>query len=224
MPSDLSSSKIAAVILAAGASTRLGKPKQLLQWQGQTLLRSIAETAIAADCSPIVVVLGAYNEQIRAEVSDLPVQVVENSRWQMGIGSSIAAGVQALLHHSNTVSAAILLLCDQPLVSWQTIQQLKSIYYFTNKPIVASSYQNTIGVPALFQAQLFPELVKLQPFAGAKSVIQRYLDVVEILDFPSGEVDIDTPQDYQWALSNFLMPTEQGDLLVVNGGNQDVQQ
>lgn len=97
MQIDRPPSQIAAVILAAGASTRMGTPKQLLQWQGRSLLRSIVETAIAADCDPIIIVLGASSDLVQAEISDLPVQVVNNPEWRTGMGSSIRTGIQALL-------------------------------------------------------------------------------------------------------------------------------
>jgi molybdenum cofactor cytidylyltransferase len=192
--------EIAAVILAAGASTRMGTPKQLLSWQGRTLLRSVTETAIASHCSPIIIVLGAYIEQIHCEVRDLPVRVVENHEWQMGMGSSIRSGIQALLNQTSAVEAAILLLCDQPFVSPQIIQQLKSIYYSTHQPIIASKYRNIVGVPALFHSTLFPELVGLNQLEGAKTVIQRHINSVSTLDFPQGAMDTDTPKDYQRCL------------------------
>ncbi len=208
MQIDRSPSQIAAVILAAGASTRMGTPKQLLQWQGKSLLRSITETAIAADCEPIIIVLGAYGDKIQAEVSDLPVQIVNNPEWETGMGSSIRTGIQALVvqlcctggNRNMDVKATILLLCDQPFVSPQTIWQLRSIYDATHQSIVASSYQNTIGVPALFDRHLFSELLKLHQLEGAKTVIQRYLNTVETIDFPQGSIDLDTPQDYQLIL------------------------
>jgi molybdenum cofactor cytidylyltransferase len=162
MPSNILTKKIAAIILAAGASNRMGTPKQLLPWQGRSLLRSITETAIAAHCHPIIVVLGAYSVQIKPEVRNLPVQVVDNPEWQMGMGSSISKGIQALLNQDIVVDATILLLCDQPLVSLHTIQQIRSIYETTHQPIVASTYDKTIGVPALFHTKLFPELADLQ--------------------------------------------------------------
>jgi molybdenum cofactor cytidylyltransferase len=190
-------SAIAAVILAAGASTRMGTPKQLLQFQGQSLLRSMIEKAIAAHCSPILVVLGAYIEQIQSEVGVLPARVVENREWQSGMGSSIRVGVQALLDDDPAVQAAILLLCDQPFVSSQLILKLKSFSCPTHQPIVASTYQNTIGVPALFPSRLFSELVDLHPLDGAKTVIQRHINSVIPVDFPQGAIDLDTPKDYQ---------------------------
>lgn len=195
----LSSSQnaIAAVILAAGASTRMGTPKQLLLYQGQSLLRRVIETAIAAHCSPIFVVLGAYSAQIRCEIKDLPVQVVENPEWQTGMGSSIRHGIQALIETSPLVEATILLLCDQPFVSTPTIHQLASVYRATNSPIIASAYQNTIGVPALFHSTLFLELTGLTQAEGAKKVIQRHINSVVTVEFPQGAIDLDTPEDYQ---------------------------
>jgi molybdenum cofactor cytidylyltransferase len=187
---------IAAVILAAGASTRMGTPKQLLLYQGKSLLRRITETAIAADCSPVVVVLGANCDRLCGEVNDLPVQVVENQDWQTGMGASIRSGIHELINTDGGVEAAILLLCDQPLVSGQTIHQLQTLYRSTRSPIVASGYQGIIGVPALFQAALFSELTQLTQ-EGARTVMQRYIDSVVVLDFPQGAIDIDTPDQYQ---------------------------
>jgi molybdenum cofactor cytidylyltransferase len=201
MPSDiLPKNQIAAIILAAGASTRMGTPKQLLPWQGQSLLRSITETAIAAHCHPIIVVLGAYSAQIKPELCNLPVQVVDNPEWQTGMGSSISKGVQALLNQNIIIDATILLLCDQPLVSQHTIQQMKSIYEATNQSIVASTYENTVGAPVLFQAKLFPELANLHQLEGAKTVIQRHIGSVAMFDFPQGAIDLDSPQEYQLML------------------------
>lgn len=203
MPSDIFSKKIAAIILAAGSSTRMGTPKQLLLWQGRSLLKSITETAINAHCYPIIVVLGAYSAQIKPEVCNLPVQVVDNPAWQMGMGSSISKGIQALLSQDIVIDATIFLLCDQPLVSLHTIQQMRSIYEETHQPIVASTYHKTVGVPALFHAKLFSELADLHQSEGAKIVIQRHLDSVATFDFPQGAIDIDSPQEYQLLLKRF---------------------
>jgi molybdenum cofactor cytidylyltransferase len=209
MQLDRPPSQIAAVILAAGASTRMGTPKQLLEWRGRSLLRSITETAIAADCDPIIVVLGASSDsakrrlrqRIQAEIIDLPVQIVNNPQWQTGMGSSIRVGIQALLDLNPAVEAAILLLCDQPFVSSQTVWQLRSVYDDTHQSIVAARYQDTIGVPALFDRQLFPELLALDRLAGAKIVIKNHLNAVATIDFPQGSIDLDTPQDYRRILS-----------------------
>jgi molybdenum cofactor cytidylyltransferase len=211
MQLDRPPSQIAAVILAAGASTRMGTPKQLLEWRGRSLLRSITETAIAADCDPIIVVVGASSDsakrrlrqRIQAEIIDLPVQIVNNPQWQTGMGSSIRTGIQALIDLNPAVEAAILLLCDQPFVSSQTVWQLRSVYDDTHQSIVAARYQDTIGVPALFDRQLFPELLALDRLAGAKIVIKNHLNAVATIDFPQGSIDLDTPQDYRRILSDF---------------------
>ena len=207
---------IAAIILAAGTSTRMGTPKQLLQFQGRSLLRWVTETAIAAHCHPILIVVGAYRHQIQGEVTDLPVQIVENGDWQTGMGSSIRTGIQALLNSNIATEAAVVLLCDQPFVSPQLIQQLKFHHDSTPHHIIASMYQNTIGVPALFNAALFPELAALSGSQGAKTVIQQHLYTVFTVDFPQGAIDIDTPNDYQQCLENhheaiMLSNNSQGD-------------
>jgi molybdenum cofactor cytidylyltransferase len=188
---------IGMLILAAGASTRLGKPKQLLQYRGQSFLRHIAKVAIASGCQPVVVVLGAQTGQLRSEVSDLPIVIVENLDWVIGISSSIRAGLEALQTQGQMLEAAIVTLCDQPLISVQLIAQLVERYRLTNKRIVTSQYDETIGVPALFDLTLFPNLMLLQGDVGAKSLIQQLMHEVTSVPFPDGAIDIDTAQDYE---------------------------
>ena len=188
---------VGVVILAAGASTRMGTPKQLLPYRGRSLLRQATETALASVCQPIIVVLGANAERLRQEVKDLPVQVVENLRWGEGMSSSIRAGVAALDADPNRISAVVLALCDQPFVSAQVINHLVEVYHFTGKPIVASKYSGTLGVPALFSHTLFSELKALRGGEGAKQVITNYPCEVFSVPFPAGAIDIDTPKDYE---------------------------
>lgn len=188
---------VGVIVLAAGASTRMGKPKQLLPYNGSSLLRHAVETALASECRPVVVVLGSAAERLQQEVSDLPVQVVENLHWAEGMSSSIRTGVVALNATSNTVSATILLLCDQPFVSIQVINQLIETYQFTGKPIVASRYAGILGVPALFSCAFFAELVSLRGSEGAKQVITNHPHEVYGIPFPNGAIDIDTPKDYE---------------------------
>jgi molybdenum cofactor cytidylyltransferase len=188
---------IAIIILAAGQSSRMGTPKQLLPYQGKTLLRHVTEIAIASVCHPIIVVLGAYYKKISHELKSLPVQIVENTEWTTGMGSSIRCGIQALIPFGNSVEAAIILVCDQPFVSLQTINQLVDAYHSTQKPIVASAYEDTLGVPALFQRKLFPELSRLNHTEGAKNVIKCHKQSTFSIDFPQGAIDLDTPDDLQ---------------------------
>jgi molybdenum cofactor cytidylyltransferase len=188
---------IGMLILAAGASTRLGKPKQLLQYQGQSFLRHIADVAIASPCQPILVVLGAQAKQLRSEVNDLPVMLVENQDWATGISSSIRVGLEALQTQCQSLDAALITLCDQPLISVQLIQQLVEQYKLTNQRIIASEYAGIVGVPALFSRALFPDLMRLQGDVGAKRLIYQLINEVVPIAFPDGAIDIDTAQDYE---------------------------
>jgi molybdenum cofactor cytidylyltransferase len=188
---------VSVVVLAAGASTRMGTPKQLLPYRERSLLRHAAEMALASVCQPIIVVLGAHAERLRQEVNDLPVQVVENLRWAEGMSSSISTGVAALNAAPDKISAVVLALCDQPFVSAQVINEIVEAYHSTGKPVVASEYAGTLGVPTLFSRPLFSELMALRGGEGAKQVITKYGHEVFSVPFPEGAVDIDTPNDYE---------------------------
>ena len=187
---------IGIVILAAGASTRMGKPKQLLRYQEHSLLDHTIKVAIASVCQPVVVVLGAYAQLIQQEISQLPVQIVENLHWTEGMSSSIKVGIQAFSVAPFEINAAIIALCDQPYISVNIINQLVLAYHSTNLPIIACEYAQTIGVPALFSNRLFCELTTLKDKEGAKQVIKRYAQEVFRISFPEGATDIDTPENY----------------------------
>ena len=192
--------KIGLIILAAGAATRMGRPKQLLSYQGRSLILHAVEVALASLCQPIIVVLGAYVERIKPELMPKAVQVVENSQWQEGMSSSIRAGMSMLLKTNSKLDAVIISLADQPLVSPQIFNQLIQSYQETQKVIVASKYNETTGVPALFGNALFPELMQLEGDKGAKALIQKYIDTGLILLIPEAAIDIDTPDDYKQLL------------------------
>lgn len=191
---------IAGVILAAGASTRMGKPKQLLPYGRQSFLSHTVTVALASGCHPIIVVLGAYAEQVHYEVSHLPVRVVQNVQWAQGMGASIRAGIEALSTESD-LEAAVLMLCDQPFISAEVINRLIQAYQATDKPIVASEYAGTLGVPVLFQRTLFSELMTLSSNEGAKPIIRKYPHQAIGIPFSDGAIDIDTPKDYEHLLS-----------------------
>jgi molybdenum cofactor cytidylyltransferase len=193
----MNSSTIGLMILAAGASTRMGTPKQLLLYQGRSLICHITEVALASVCQPIAVVLGANANRIKPEVSSLPVQIVENHQWEEGMSSSIRVGLEALLAMNQNLEAVAIALCDQPFVSSQTLNQLVEAYHFTGKPIIASEYAGTLGVPVLFSHTLFSELMSLKSTEGAKQVIRKHIHDVFTVPFPEGVIDIDTPKDYE---------------------------
>jgi len=186
---------IATIILVAGEARRMGQPKQLMQIQGQSLVQRAVHTARAVS-EQVVVVTGAYQELVRKEVASLGVTTVHNSEWSSGMGSSIRTGIQKVLSFSPVPSATIIMLCDQPLVNQQLLQQLIKVHQETGKPLVASTYGNVLGVPALFAESLFPELLKLQGKIGAQKVIARYASEAASVDFPEGADDVDTPEDF----------------------------
>lgn len=185
------------ILLAAGASTRMGSPKQLLPYQGCSLLRYMAEVALASCCEPIAVVLGSNAERTRQEINDLPLQIVENKQWSEGMSSSIRAGVKQITAVNQHLDAVVITLCDQPLVTSSRLNQLIEAYQITQSPVIASAYANTLGVPALFSHILFPELLSLTAKVGAKNLIQQYIDQVHQVSLPEGAIDVDTPEDYQ---------------------------
>lgn len=182
---------VGALVLAAGGSSRLGEPKQLLPYRGQSLVRHAVLAALGAACEPVVVVVGQQHAQIKAALHGLPVTFAPNEFWERGIGSSIRLGVAAL----KGCSAIIILACDQPHVSAELIRQMRAVHEATTKPIVASAYESTLGVPALFTSTFFPALQTLPDALGAKSLIAAYPSDVASVDFPQGAVDIDTPDD-----------------------------
>lgn len=186
---------IGVILLAAGASIRLGGPKQLLKIQGETLLRRQIKIALAVT-EKIVVTLGANYENIIREISDLPVQTIENKDWKNGMSSSIKVGLNKLIKDSK-IEAAILMVCDQPFVDENLLIKLIEKFHETDSLIVASRYENTLGVPAIFRRELFPELLALNEKSGAKSLIKKYAAQTAFVDFPKGAFDIDTPEDYK---------------------------
>ncbi|WP_324671303.1 nucleotidyltransferase family protein [Hymenobacter sp. GOD-10R] len=188
---------IGLILLAAGSSSRLGQPKQLLPYLGQTLLRHAAETAVAAGCHPIVVVTGALHEELAAEVASLPVEVVRNTAWATGMGSSIQIGLTFLENLGQPLQAILVTLSDQPLVTPELLTELISRYQATQAPIVATEYSGTQGVPALFSSAMFPALRELTGATGARQLIAAQGTAVEIVSFPDGAVDVDTREQYE---------------------------
>lgn len=190
-------SNIAILLLAAGASTRLGHPKQLIQLDTQSLLEKAAGAALDSGCQPVLVVLGAYAEKIKPVVQHLPVQIVENAAWQSGMGSSIACGIPFLEKDFPELEAVILMLCDQPFVQADTLLQLVKSWRENGAGIVASAYGGTFGPPAVFGRRFFKELGMLESEKGAKSVMMAHKEELVLLPFPEGAVDLDTAGDLE---------------------------
>lgn len=185
---------IAIVILAAGGSKRIGSPKQFLVYEGHSLLRHVAEIATQSEATMTYVVAGAETVRVKAELAGLSLHIIENKNWQEGLSSSLRAGINAL---PKNINAALLMLCDQPKVTTRLLNTLITSYQSSGKSIVACEYGKTLGVPALFDRSLFSELLTLTGDQGAKGIITRYADRAVQIPFPEGNIDIDTPSDYE---------------------------
>jgi molybdenum cofactor cytidylyltransferase len=191
-----------AVILAAGASTRMGEPKQLLRLDGRTLLRRAVDTVLASPAWPVVIVLGAQAEVIRPEVARLPVLIVDNPDWAEGLASSIRAGIQVIDSSSLSLEAALLVLCDQPGLSTDSVTRLAGEHRRTGRSIVAARYDGHPGPPALFARRHFHELLELRGAGGARPLLARHAGALATVDLPELAADLDTPADYQAFLTH----------------------
>lgn len=189
--------KVGIVVLAAGGSTRLGHPKQLLQYKGQTLLQHSVSEALTSNAQLVVVVLGANANILQKEISGENVHVVINADWQEGMASSISTGIKAITEKTPSIEGVILLMCDQPFINAGLLNNLITIHKKTNKGIVACTYENTFGPPVFFHQSFFSELLQLKGDIGARSIVQLHIDDVEAISFPEGTYDIDTDADYQ---------------------------
>ncbi len=189
-------SKVGIIVLAAGSSSRLGESKQLLAYKGKSLLKHAVQQAVASECAPILVVLGANAERHKMEIENEPAHIEVNSEWQRGIGTSIACGVRTLLAQQNTLEATVIMLCDQPFIDSDLINQLIAESEKSEKGIVACTYGDAIGSPALFNRKYFDDLQRLKENAGAKALFRQYSADLQTINFPLGETDIDTQLDY----------------------------
>ncbi len=183
------------IILAAGASTRMGAPKQLLEIGGRPLLVSAVEAALASPAWPVVVVLGAQAEKIRPVLARLPVLVTENPAWSEGMAASIRAGITTLRQFSRHLDAALIALCDQPAFSADTIAQLIAAQRATGRSIVAARYGGRNAAPALFLRDHFSALAELTGEEGARTLLNADPARVASVDLPALAVDLDTPAD-----------------------------
>lgn len=188
--------KIGLIVLAAGSSRRMrGTAKQTLVVGGKSLLRRAAELAAATEFFPKIVVLGKDFEKLKAEIADLPVKAVFNSDFALGVSSSIKTGLRAV--SAPMTDALIVMLCDQPLLTTENLFALRDSFLKNQSLIVASVYENTTGVPALFSRAVFDDLMNLENDEGAKKIIKKYRAEAVFIFAPEAALDVDTPEDYE---------------------------
>jgi 4-nitrophenyl phosphatase len=201
---------IAIVILAAGGSSRFGRPKQLLDWGGVPLLAHAADVALEAGLGPVIVVLGCQAQAARAALGARPVQVAMNWRWEEGLGASVQVGLAALPPETD---AAILMQCDQPLLTAELLRALAARCDETGAGIVHPVHAGRRGTPTLFVRDLFPELAAVAGDVGGRAVVARHPDAVAAVAVAAPDVlaDIDTPEDYER-----LLRTANGELRTAN--------
>jgi molybdenum cofactor cytidylyltransferase len=186
----------AAMLLAAGASRRLGQPKQLLTLNGEPLVARMARLAREAGASPVIAVLGAEHEVIRRALPPGLALPVVNNRWEEGIASSIHAGLDALDAHAAETSGVLILACDQPRLTSEHLRALLAAFDDQTVPTVATSaYAGVVGVPAVFPRAIFVELRALSGDKGARSLLAHSTVPIISVPFPGGEIDIDLPAD-----------------------------
>lgn len=187
-----------AIVLAAGGSSRLGTPKQLVRRDGRTLVAAAAENCLAAGCDEVLVVVGCRAEEVAAAVAHLPVAIVRNNDWALGQASSLKAGVQHVLSRSempsNVAERLLVTLCDMPAVTSEHLQSLLA-RCSTTTPVAATAYPDGGGVPACFQRCLIEELLRVSGDQGAKELIRSHGRDIALISLAGAETDIDVSAD-----------------------------
>jgi molybdenum cofactor cytidylyltransferase len=186
---------ISILILAAGASSRMGQPKQLLGWGGIPLVRLVAMQALALHPFEVVVVTGASHPAVSSAVAELALRVIENPEYAAGQSTSLRCGIQAL---SSAADAVLVLLGDTPFVTSALMQQLIDAATSNDLPIVAPRYRGTRGNPVLFRRPLFEALARIEGDQGARTILAAHPDQIQYVDIDDDRplIDIDTPELY----------------------------
>ncbi|MFK7933342.1 MAG: NTP transferase domain-containing protein [Saprospiraceae bacterium] len=198
----IANSNIIGVLLAAGQAKRMGEAKQLLDIQGEPLIvHTLKKLLTIQPDFPVLTILGARAGSINPVLIDLPTTILMNPDYKKGMGTSLTTALKYLDEQQLSPSAILLSVCDQPYLTTKLFAQLiEKHQQFPNKIIVAR-YHNSFGVPALLPRQFFAELRQLQADKGAKKVMVKHRSELVFIDFPQGDIDLDTPEDYQKFIS-----------------------
>lgn len=194
---------IAIAILAAGASKRMGSPKQLLKWEDSTIINHVIETCKNTVVNDVIVVLGANYEDIIRDINDTSVTVIHNKKWTLGLGKSIAFVVQYCLDSKANRDGLLVVLADQPYVTTSFLNKMIEAFHVDDEAILATEYHvHKKGVPVLFHKKYFEALVRLTGDDGAKSILKQQKAFVKAIQPDFKNIDIDTAQDYHKALKS----------------------
>ncbi len=195
----ITSENIAILMMAAGQSSRMKGIKQLLPWKGTTLLQHTLNTIYDIKKENVYIVLGANSKRIEEELHLVkqPVTPIINEKWENGLGSSIACGIDCILQKAQTIDGILICLADQPLLTSGYYQKLLQVFITKKAPIVATKYPNKSGVPAVFSTKIAQELIHLNEDHGARHIMSKYKDSMIVLDAREQIMDIDTPETYE---------------------------
>ena len=189
--------KIEVLIMAAGASRRLGQPKQLVEYKGQTLIRRIVQETLTAEIGNITVITGFNHDEVEKEIHDLKVNVFYNEEWEEGLGASIRNGLKEVLTKKPDTNAILLAMVDQPFVTTSHLKKLVRAYDSSRPMIIASAYSSTFGVPVLIDSYYFGMMEELKGDEGGKKIFVNYLKNIVEVPFIEGAVDIDEKKDLE---------------------------
>ncbi|MEE8495956.1 MAG: nucleotidyltransferase family protein [Xanthomonadales bacterium] len=188
--------KLGIVLLAAGGSSRMGRPKQLLQIEGEALVTRVSRRLVELESDSVMVVTGSAAQAVNDQLSGLPIQIVHNPRWEEGMASSLAAGVKNL---PAEIEGALIVLCDQWQVGLADLQKLVQAWNTDISRIAAACWQDegqqVIGPPAIFPRALFGELFALNGDRGARAVIEKHRERTFFVAMKNARFDLDEPAD-----------------------------
>lgn len=192
------SPKIAALLLAAGPSSRLGQAKQLVRFNEECLVRRVSRLLLEQDSMTVSVVVGAEHERVRKEIEDLPVTIVHNPEWEQGMGASISCGVRKI---TGDVDGFLLMVCDQWRLQGEDIAALVDAWKSDVSGILVASWHEgramVSGPPVIFPFKLRQELISVIRNRGARQVIDRHMDIARFVELENAAHDLDRPEDLE---------------------------
>ncbi|WP_026809707.1 nucleotidyltransferase family protein [Arenibacter latericius] len=189
-------SNIAVIIMAAGASSRMGTAKQLLPWGKSTLIGNAIKTATDSDAKDVYVVLGARANEIKKSIELKDKAVIYNQDWESGLGSSIANATRFILEKTENYDGILVMLADQPLIDTSYLNELITAFNEAKYSIITTKYNHGNGVPAIFDSSHFLELLQLNKDSGARDIIRLHKDRLISIDPKGKTADVDTYEEY----------------------------